>query len=276
MVKSYIPVLSIAGSDSSGGAGIQADLKAFSALGCYGMTVITATTAQNTKGVRSVHAIPVHHIREQLETVLEDIVPKAIKIGMVNRPEVARTIAGVLKNHPKIPIIFDPVMVATSGDRLIEFDTIQILKETLFPICSLLTPNLDEATILSGMEINNEDSMEKAGLQIIEMGCQAVLVKGGHLKASIVKDLLVQKDQKTISFESGYISTKNLHGTGCTMSSAIAAEMAKGLTLTKAVENAKSYISGAIAAGKDIKTGLGNGPLNHFYNPQKQITHDVD
>lgn len=276
MVKSYIPVLSIAGSDSSGGAGIQADLKAFSALGCYGMTVITATTAQNTQGVKSVHAIPVQHIREQLMTVLEDIVPKAIKIGMVNRPEVARTIAEVLRNFPEIPVIFDPVMVATSGDRLIEFDTIQILKETLFPICSLLTPNLDEATILSGVDIKDGDSMEKAGREILEMGCRAVLVKGGHLKAKTVEDLLIQKNEKTISFKSEYIHTKNLHGTGCTMSSAIAAELAKGASLTQAVEHAKSYISGAIASGKDIKTGLGNGPLNHFYNPQKQIIHEVD
>ncbi|TVP51762.1 MAG: bifunctional hydroxymethylpyrimidine kinase/phosphomethylpyrimidine kinase [Mongoliibacter sp.] len=276
MVKSYIPVLTIAGSDSSGGAGIQADLKTFSSFGCYGMSVITATTAQNTRGVKSVHAIPVQHIREQLETVLEDIVPKSIKIGMVNRPEVARTLADILKHLPDIPIVFDPVMVATSGDRLIEFDTIQILKDTLFPLCSLLTPNLDESSILSGMDINNEVSMEMAGRKIIEMGCKAVLVKGGHLKAETVKDLLIQKDEKIISFESEYIATKNLHGTGCTMSSAIAAELAKGQSLENSVKNAKVYISGAIAAGKDVVTGTGHGPLNHFYEPQKQIINEVE
>ncbi len=276
MVKSYIPVLTIAGSDSGGGAGIQADLKTFSAFGCYGMSVITATTAQNTRGVKSVHAIPVQHIREQLETVLEDIVPKAIKIGMVNRPEVARTLADMLRYLPDIPIVFDPVMVATSGDRLIEFDTIQILKDTLFPLCSLLTPNLDESSILSGMDINDEVSMEMAGRKIIEMGCKAVLVKGGHLKAKTVKDLLIQKDEKIISFESEYIATKNLHGTGCTMSSAIAAELAKGQSLENSVKNAKAYISGAIAAGKDVVTGTGHGPLNHFYEPQKQIINEVE
>jgi hydroxymethylpyrimidine/phosphomethylpyrimidine kinase len=276
MVKTYIPVLSIAGSDSGGGAGIQADLKTFSALGCYGMTVITATTAQNTRGVRSINSIPVKHIREQLEAILEDIYPKAIKIGMVNQPEVAIAIADMLKNHPKVPIVFDPVMVATSGDRLIAFDTIQVLKETLFPISTLLTPNLDEATILSGLEVNSENLMEASGREIVNMGCQAVLIKGGHLKNPIVKDLLIQKGEKAITFESQYVNTKNLHGTGCTLSSAIAAELAKGNSMPVAITNAKSYISGAIESGKDITTGSGHGPLNHFYEPQKQIIDEVE
>ncbi|MBW3469706.1 bifunctional hydroxymethylpyrimidine kinase/phosphomethylpyrimidine kinase [Arthrospiribacter ruber] len=276
MKKSYLPVLTIAGSDSSGGAGIQADLKTFSALGCYGMSVITATTAQNTTGVWSIHAIPVQHIREQLEAIMEDIPPLAVKIGMVNHPEVARCIADLLAKHPEIPVVFDPVMVATSGDRLIEFDTIQVLKETLFPICTLLTPNLDEATILTGIDIGETEHMEEAAKNIIEAGCKAVLIKGGHLKNEVVTDLLCQKEQDPIKMQSEYIHTQNLHGTGCTLSSAIAAELAKGNPLPKAVKNARTYIIGAIESGKDIHIGQGHGPLNHFYNPHKQIIHEMD
>lgn len=276
MVNTYIPVLSIAGSDSSGGAGIQADLKTFAALGCYGMTVITATTAQNTQGVRDIHPIPAAHIEAQLNAVLEDIPPKAIKIGMVNQPEVVEILAHVLKKFPQIPIVFDPVMVATSGDRLIADGTVALLKEQLFPLATLITPNLDEAAVLTGYGVDSVEKMHQAGKDILQMQCQAVLIKGGHLHSPTIQDILYQKDKQVMTFESTYIHTNNLHGTGCTLSSAIAAELAKGNTLSLAVEKARNYIFGALEAGKSVKTGQGNGPLNHFYNPQKQIVDEMD
>ncbi|WP_291783189.1 bifunctional hydroxymethylpyrimidine kinase/phosphomethylpyrimidine kinase [Cecembia sp.] len=276
MVKTYIPVLSIAGSDSSGGAGIQADLKTFAALGCFGMTVITATTAQNTQGVRQIHPIPAAHIEAQMTAVLEDIPPKAIKIGMVNQPEVVEVLAHFLKKFPQIPIVFDPVMVATSGDRLIADQTVALLKEKLFPLASLITPNLDEAAVLTGYKVETIDKMNQAGKDILDMNCQAVLIKGGHLNSPIIQDILFQKNQSLQIFKSPYINTTNLHGTGCTLSSAIAAELAKGNSLSLAVEIARKYVYEALESGKDIKTGHGNGPLNHFFNPQLQIIHEMD
>ncbi|RZS96246.1 bifunctional hydroxymethylpyrimidine kinase/phosphomethylpyrimidine kinase [Cecembia calidifontis] len=276
MVKKYIPVLSIAGSDSGGGAGIQADLKTFAALGCYGMTVITATTAQNTQGVRDIFPIPPRHIEAQLMAVLEDIPPKAIKIGMVNQPEVVEVLTSTLKNFPQIPIVFDPVMVATSGDRLIAEGTVALLKEKLFPLATLITPNLDEAAMLTGYEVDSVNKMHQAGKDLLNMQCQAVLIKGGHLNTPVIQDILFQKEMPEQSYESTYIKTKNLHGTGCTLSSAIAAVLAKGNPLPKAVEMAKNYVNGALESGKDVNTGQGNGPLNHFYNPQKQIIYEMD
>ncbi|PSL05021.1 bifunctional hydroxymethylpyrimidine kinase/phosphomethylpyrimidine kinase [Cecembia rubra] len=276
MVKNYIPVLSIAGSDSGGGAGIQADLKTFAALGCYGMTVITATTAQNTQGVREIFPIPPNHIEAQMMAVLEDIPPKAIKIGMVNQPDVVEVLAKTLKKFPHIPIVFDPVMVATSGDRLIADGTVALLKEQLFPLATLITPNLDEATVLTGYAVDSVEKMHQAGKDILNMKCQAVLIKGGHLNTPVIQDILFQKERPEQSYKSTYIKTNNLHGTGCTLSSAIAAELAKGHELHMAVENARQYVYGALEAGKDIKTGHGNGPLNHFYQPQSQIIHELD
>lgn len=276
MVKKYIPVLSIAGSDSGGGAGIQADLKTFAAMGCYGMTVITATTAQNTQGVRDIFPIPPRHIEAQLMAVLEDIPPKAIKIGMVNQPEVVEVLAHTLKRFPHIPIVFDPVMVATSGDRLIADGTVTLLKEQLFPLATLITPNLDEAAVLTGYEVDSVNKMHQAGKDILNMQCQAVLIKGGHLNTPVIQDILFQKEMPEQSYESTYIKTKNLHGTGCTLSSAIAAALAKGNPLPKAVEMARNYVNGALESGKDVNTGQGNGPLNHFYNPQKQIIYEMD
>ncbi|SDH12117.1 hydroxymethylpyrimidine/phosphomethylpyrimidine kinase [Pedobacter terrae] len=268
----YIQVLTIAGSDSGGGAGIQADLKTFSALGCFGTSVITAVTAQNTLGVRSVHGIPVTIIKDQLQAVLDDITPLAIKIGMINRAEVVDVIETELKNYAvNVPVILDPVMVATSGHRLIESDTVNQLVEKLFPIVSLVTPNIDEAIILSGQEINNLYDMVAAGKKIIEKGAKAVLVKGGHLAGPIIYDVLISGAEIPLVLESVFIASKNLHGTGCTLSSAIAAEMAKGNNLLSAIKNAKNYISRALQAGSEVKTGEGNGPLNHFFEPLKLI-----
>jgi len=268
----YINVLTIAGSDSGGGAGIQADLKTFSALGCFGTSVITAVTAQNTMGVRSVHGIPAEMIKDQLQAVLEDILPVAIKIGMINRAEVVQVIEKELKAYNQsVPVILDPVMVATSGHRLIEPDTVNQLIEKLFPMVSLVTPNIDEAIILSGQEIHNLDDMISAGKKIVGKGAKAVLVKGGHLAGPIIYDVLISGTENPVVLESAFISSKNLHGTGCTLSSAIAAEMAKGNNLLSAIKNAKNYISNALQAGSEVKTGQGNGSLNHFFNPLKLI-----
>lgn len=266
----YINVLTIAGSDSGGGAGIQADLKTFSALGCFGTSVITAVTAQNTMGVRSVHGIPAEIIKDQLQAVLEDILPVAIKIGMINRAEVVQVIEKELKAYNQhVPVILDPVMVATSGHRLIEHGTVNQLIKRLFPIVSVVTPNIDEAIILSGQEINTLDDMVAAGKKIVLKGAKAVLVKGGHLAGPVIYDVLIDGKDEPVILESNFINSKNLHGTGCTLSSAIAAGMAKGQDLLAAVKYAKHYICNALEAGSQVKTGQGNGPLNHFFNPLK-------
>jgi len=271
LAMNYIHVLTIAGSDSGGGAGIQADLKTFSALGCFGTSVITAVTAQNTLGVRSVHSIPGEMIKDQLQAVLEDIAPVAIKIGMINRAQVVQVIEKELNIYQSVPVILDPVMVATSGDRLIEADTVTQIIEKLFPLVTLVTPNIDEAIILSGQEIHNLEGMITAGKKIIEKGANAVLVKGGHLIGPIIYDVLIAGNEAPVILESAFIASKNLHGTGCTLSSAIAAEMAKGHALLAAIKNARNYISQALQAGSDVKTGSGNGPLNHFFEPLKLI-----
>jgi hydroxymethylpyrimidine/phosphomethylpyrimidine kinase len=272
LAMNYIHVLTIAGSDSGGGAGIQADLKTFSALGCFGTSVITAVTAQNTLGVRSVHGIPATIIKDQLQAVLDDIAPVAIKIGMINRAEVVDVIETELKSYAAdVPVILDPVMVATSGHKLIAPDTVEQLIDKLFPLVSLVTPNIDEAIILSGQEINNLDDMVAAGKKIIEKGAKAVLVKGGHLIGPVIYDVFIYGKDAPVVLESAVIASKNLHGTGCTLSSAIAAEMAKGNNLLSAIKNAKNYISQALQAGSEVKTGGGNGPLNHFFEPLKLI-----
>lgn len=270
-MKSYIPVLTIAGSDCSGGAGIQADLKTFAAMGCYCMSVITATTAQNTKGVFSIHSIPVSHIAEQLDAILSDILPKAIKIGMLDRPEVVSCIADKLKAVPEIPVVFDPVMVATSGDRLIHEETIEVFKKELFPLITLLTPNLHEAKILTNNAATDLEGMKKSGQLVIDQGLNAVLIKGGHLEGAMLYDYLLDKSGREVTFSHYKITSKNVHGTGCSLSSAIAAQLAIGHELFEAVKIASEFIQQAIAAGSEVKTGDGNGPLNHFFNPQKQI-----
>jgi hydroxymethylpyrimidine/phosphomethylpyrimidine kinase len=272
----YPAVLTIAGSDSGGGAGIQGDLKTFSALGCFGTSAITAITAQNTLGVSAIHSIPPEIVEKQIQAVLEDIKPSAIKIGMVHSAELAVAIASVLKDYPKIPIIFDPVMVATSGDKLIENGTIDTLKQVLFPLSALVTPNLDEAALLAEMEINNLEDMEAAAEKIIGFGCEAVLVKGGHLKGKQLFDIYLDKNGYKQVFLAEFVDTNNTHGTGCSLSSAIAAFTARKLDLIAAIAEAKIYIQHAIESAKDVKTGKGNGPLNHFFNPTKLIRYELE
>jgi hydroxymethylpyrimidine/phosphomethylpyrimidine kinase len=267
----YPVVLSIAGSDSGGGAGIQADLKTMSALGCFGTTAITAVTVQNTLGVSGIHLIPVAFVKAQIKAVMDDLKPSAVKIGMVPSAELAIAIAEVLAVYPKVPIVFDPVMVATSGRRLIESDTTAMFEKDLFPLAQIVTPNLDEAAILAEIEINTLGDMKAAATRIMQYGCNAVLVKGGHLKGFDLFDVYLDKHGDERIFRSTAIDTRNTHGTGCSLSSAIASFIALGYNLPKAVMQSKLYVQHAIEHGTDVKTGSGHGPLNHFFDPQKLV-----
>lgn len=266
----YARVLSIAGSDSGGGAGIQADLKTFSALGCYGMTAITAITAQNTLGVRAIHGIPVDMLRAQIDAVAEDIGVDAVKIGMLHTPDVVRVVVKAIARHQMLQVVLDPVMVATSGDRLMAQDTVEVLVQELFPLSTVVTPNLDEAALLLGRAIDGADALDEAATALLALGAPAVLLKGGHLPGDTVTDVLALAGGGRLRLQSPRIATHNGHGTGCTLSSAIACHLALGLPLPQAVEQARAYILGAIAAGADVRTGQGHGPLNHGYAPLAQ------
>ena len=253
--------LTIAGSDSSGGAGIQADLKTMTANGVYAMSAITALTAQNTTGVQGIFEVTPEFLRQQIDSVFTDIRPDAVKIGMVSSAGLIRVIAEKLKEYKAENIVVDPVMVATSGARLISEDAIGTLKECLFPLATVLTPNIPEATVLSGMEITTADEMVKAAKKISETYHCAVLLKGGH-QLNDANDLLYRDDGYRW-FCGRRIDNPNTHGTGCTLSSAIASNLAKGYELDAAVEQAKAYISGALAAMLDL--GAGSGPMNHAF-----------
>lgn len=267
----YARVLSIAGSDSGGGAGIQADLKTFSALGCYGMTAITAITAQNTLGVRGIHGIPPEMLKAQIDAVVQDIGVDAIKIGMLHAPEVVHVVAEAIRNYGLTKVVLDPVMVATSGDKLIHDETVDVLVRELFPLATVITPNLDEAGWLIDRKIAAISDMESAAQALLEMGAPHVLLKGGHLPGDWVVDLLAGADGLRKELGSQRIHTHNGHGTGCTLSSAIAAHMALGFDLVSAVESARTYIVGAIASGAQVHTGQGQGPLNHGFAPLPQV-----
>ena len=265
--KHYARVLTIAGSDSGGGAGIQADLKTFAALGCYGMTAITALTAQNTKGVQGIHGIPAEFLKAQIQSVMDDIGVDALKIGMLHAPEIVDVVAWAIDHYQLKNVVFDPVMVATSGDRLIASETVQVLVRELFPRATLITPHLDEAVLLLGHEISDASVLETAGRDLLAMGARAVLLKGGHLPGDDVMDLLVQPNTPSERLSSRRIHSNNVHGTGCTLSSAIAAYLALGMGLSEAVHCARQFIVQAIAHGADITTGHGHGPLNHGFAP---------
>ncbi|HXD40672.1 MAG TPA: bifunctional hydroxymethylpyrimidine kinase/phosphomethylpyrimidine kinase [Ramlibacter sp.] len=263
----YPRVLSIAGSDSGGGAGIQADLKTIAALGCYGMTAITALTAQNTLGVRSIHSVPQQILADQIDAVVEDIGVDAVKIGMLHSADTVRTVAAAIERHRLPRIVLDPVMVATSGAVLMDQEVIAVLVRELFPKAMLITPNLDEAALLVGRPLADEAAMEAAGWQLLEMGACAVLLKGGHMPGDIVGDLLVTGVVPPQWLRQPRIATPNTHGTGCTLSSAIAAYLALGLPLPVAVDQARAYVRWALAAGASVRTGAGSGPLNHAFAP---------
>lgn len=266
-VSRYVRVLSIAGSDSGGGAGIQADLKTFCALGCYGMTAITAITAQNTVGVSAIHGIPPEILKAQIQAVVEDIGVDAVKIGMLHSPEVVQVVAWAIDHYQLKRVVLDPVMVATSGDRLIAQETVQVLVRELFPRAAVITPNLDEAALLLGRDIHSVEDLDQAACDLLAMGAQAVLLKGGHLTGEQVVDVLAQPGLALQHLQSARIVSRNVHGTGCTLSSAIASYLALGLPLAQAVVQARAYILQAIASGAHVKTGHGHGPLNHGHAP---------
>lgn len=274
--KSYPTVLSIAGSDSGGGAGIQADLKTFSSLGVYGATAITAITAQNTQGVHSQFALPPQMVYDQIIAVMEDIHPSVIKIGMLSNLQVATVVADALERY-SIPIILDPVMVSSSGHRLLSAEAQEVLKERLLPMAQLITPNIPEMEALSDMPLLTISDKYNAAKHLLSLGVQSVLLKGGHEEGEVKVDILYQKSPQgivTCSFSSDTLNTRNIHGTGCTLSSAIVAYMARGLALKEAVSSAKIYITEAIKAGADISVGKGYGPVNHLFNPLKMMVNE--
>ena len=265
-MKSYYRALTIAGSDSGGGAGIQADLKTFAALGCYGMSVITALTAQNTVGVSAIHPVPPAFVARQLEVVLEDMGTDAVKIGMIHNSDLIRVIADRLHRYDAPNIVIDPVMVAKSGDRLLQDEAVEALKEELLPLVTVITPNLPEAAVLLGSPIEGRKAMEEAARELARFGPAAVLLKGGHLEGERCPDLLyLRQEDKAIFFEARRVKTSNTHGTGCTLSSAIAAGLARGLSLADAVGRAKDYLTGALRAGAHYRLGRGHGPVHHFW-----------
>ena len=264
----YPRVLSIAGSDSSGGAGIQADLKTFAALGCYGMTAITALTAQNTLGVRAIHGVPPAMLRDQIDAVVEDVGLDAVKIGMLHAPDIVQTVAQAIDRHGLKNVVLDPVMVATSGAMLIDNPAIAVLVNELFWRAAVVTPNLDEASLLVGRPLDSEGAMQIAAQELLAKGARAVLLKGGHLAGEVVSDLLVTSSGEMHWMRAPRIHSRNTHGTGCTLSSAIAAHLALGASLLGAVQLARAYVRAALEAGANVRTGAGSGPLNHGYAPQ--------
>jgi hydroxymethylpyrimidine/phosphomethylpyrimidine kinase len=257
--------VTIAGSDSGGGAGIQADLKTFSALGVYGASVIAALTAQNTKGVTGIHDVPPDFVTAQIDAVFSDLAVNAVKIGMLSNPETIGAVAAGLKKYQQDRIVLDPVMVAASGDRLLVPEAIETLRKDLIPQARVITPNLPEAAaLLEGPVARTETDMREQGEKLLALGARAVLIKGGHADGAESVDFLIEP-QAVVRLASERIATQNTHGTGCTLSSAIAAGLAKGLDLAEAVRQAKAYVTAAITASDRLKIGHGHGPVHHFH-----------
>lgn len=262
----YNRVLTIAGSDSGGGAGIQADIKAISALGCFATSAITAVTVQNTLGVEAVHPIPLDILRGQIEAVLSDIGTDAVKIGMLHSAEVVEVVADVLQKYNIRNVVLDPVMVSTSGHRLIEESAIDTLRRVLIPRARVITPNIPEAEILAGVKITANDQLPEVARQLSQGGTVSVLLKAGHLTEDRLVDIFYNAEQDTITeLPSARVYTPNTHGTGCTLSSALAALLAKGYELTEAARGAKEYINEAIVSGARYEIGGGHGPVDHFW-----------
>lgn len=257
--------LTIAGSDSSGGAGIQADLKTFAALGVYGASAITALTAQNTRGVTGIHAVPAEFVTAQIDAVFSDLEVGAVKIGMVAQAASIDAIAAALSHWAPRHVVLDPVMVATSGDPLLASDAVKALRTRLIPLASVITPNLPEAAALLDAPVAaNEAEIESQGRRLLALGCRAVLIKGGHGDGAESVDYLVDADN-AIALAAPRLATKNTHGTGCSLSSAVAAGLARGEALEQAVRNAKAWISAAIGAADRFSVGHGHGPIHHFH-----------
>ena len=268
--KRYHRVLTIAGSDSGGGAGIQADIKAISALGCFATTAITAITAQNTLGVTSVHPIPLNMVGNQIDAVLSDIGTDTIKIGMLHSAEVVEIVANKIEQYGIKDVVLDPVMVSTSGHRLIEERAVEVLKSRLMPLARIITPNIPEAEILAGVKITSESQFANVARLLSNGGQTSVLLKAGHLSGDILTDYLYNAEDGTITtLPSARINTKNTHGTGCTLSSALAAALASGFSLTQAAKIAKHYIEQAIISGAEYTIGDGHGAVDHFWDIRK-------
>lgn len=276
--REYRVVLSIAGSDSSGGAGIQADLKTLSALGVYGATAITAITAQNTLGVHSQLSIAPHMVYDQIIAVMDDLSPSVIKIGMLSNAEIVVAVTEAL-SHYSIPIILDPVTVSTSGHRLLSLEAEEVLKQSLLPMATLVTPNIPEIEALAEMTITTYEDKVRAAERLFHYGTKAILLKGGHEEGDTKSDILFTNTPSGIHstlYTSDTISTRNTHGTGCTLSSAIAAYIARGCKLEEAISLAKEYVTESIRHGADIAIGHGFGPANHGFNPQKMLTYEIE
>ena len=275
-MKDIKVVLTIAGSDSCGGAGLQADIKTIGSLGLYAASAITAVTAQNTMGVRGIEAVAPAMLSAQIEAVMEDLAVAAVKIGMIyNRENVLAIKGSLAKCGYRGPVVLDPVLVAKSGDSLSGETLVSAMKTELFPIATLITPNIPETKVLSGMEVKSLDDMRKAATKIMrETGVRNVLVKGGHGTGAAMTDLLVAADGHERQYTAERIDSKNTHGTGCTLSSAIASFLALGEPLPEAVQQAKNYVHNAIAAAKDLNTGHGHGSLNHLFGPNKMVISD--
>ena len=265
--------LTIAGSDSSGGAGIQADIKTMTANGVFATCAVTALTAQNTTGVTDILESTPHFLEEQLDAVFTDIFPDAVKIGMVSSAALIAVIADKLRRYDAKHIVVDPVMVATSGSRLMQHDALACFEQELLPMATLLTPNVPEAELLSGQAIDAHEAMEAAAQAILAKGCQAVLIKGGHLEGATKADRLFTAEGNIANYQAASVDTRNTHGTGCTLSSAITARLALGDSLIEAIRQAKEYLTEALRQGADVTIGHGHGPVNHFYQPQSLQIH---
>ena len=276
MKKRYNTVLTIAGSDSGGGAGIQADIKAISAMGCYAASAITAITVQNTLGVQAVHPVPLDILRGQIDAVLSDIGADAVKIGMLHSSEVVILVAEMIEKYGIRNVVLDPVMVSTSGHRLIEEDAVEVIKSRLLPLARVITPNVPEAEILAGCKIAGEDEFEAIARRLSDNGNVSVLMKAGHLSGDSLVDYFYNAEDDTITrLQSKRVQTKNTHGTGCTLSSAFAAALAKGEGLTMAATSAKRYIEQAIISGAEYEIGKGHGPVNHGFDPVKMLGNEI-
>ena len=274
--KTYPVVLTIAGSDSSGGAGIQADLKTFSALGVYGASAITAITAQNTQGVHSQLAIHPQMVYDQIIAVVDDLHPSFVKIGMLSNVDIVLAVSEALGKY-SLPIILDPVMVSSSRHRLLSVGAQEIVKKKLLPMSMLVTPNIPEMKALTDMTLSTFEEKEEAARYLMSYGVKAILLKGGHEEGDVKADILFSKSANEMQFSvfsSETIDTSNIHGTGCTLSSAITAFMARGLSMEEAVAEAKKYITEAIRTGADVTIGHGFGPVNHGYNPLKILVNE--
>ncbi len=258
--------LTIAGSDSSGGAGIQADLKTFTALGVYGASVLTALTAQNTRGVTAIHAVPPHFVAEQIDAVASDLNIGATKTGMLNDRATVLAVAEGVRRHDLHPLVVDPVMVATSGDLLLEHDAVDAVRDVLLPLADLITPNLAEAaTLLSASIAVSESEMESQARALLALGPKAVLIKGGHGEGADAVDILVSDQTSALRIVRPRVATRNTHGTGCTLSAAIAAYLARGESLADAVQLAKKFVHEALVSASQQQLGGGSGPVDHLY-----------